>query len=121
MKLPNCTVQDYVFLKTAEECGEAVQAISKMFTGGVDGTYEDGTTNHQKVAQELADVSTFIALLIDMELIDNKLFWASHEKKAKKITEKIEAMIKRDKEKTDNNDSDGRKDSSSGQPGDSEQ
>ncbi len=112
VKIPkNVTgVPDYLFMKTVEECGEAIQEIMKMFQHGA--TEE----NRTRVAEELSDVSTFIAFLIDLELIDNKVFWAKHDKTKTKYVERIKAMVER--AENNNNDSDGRKDSSDGLPGD---
>lgn len=103
-------VADFLFFKVMEESGEAIQAISKMFLHGPNGKWNDEKTNLEHVSEELSDISTFIALLIDLELIDNKLFWSSHDKKAEKIKKKLEAMI--EKEDKNNNNSDGRKASS---------
>lgn len=110
MAKTNVGVADYLYFKAMEECGEATQAICKMFLGGVGGKWDDGRTNLEAVSEELSDVSTIISLLISLELIDNKKFWAKHDTKTKKLTEKIEAMI--EKAKSTDDDSNGRETSS---------
>lgn len=103
-------VADYLYLKAMEECGEAVQAISKMFRKGVGAKHDDEKTTLVHVSEELSNVSTIIAMLIDLELLDNKKFWAEHDKKAEKWGTKVAEMINK-VGKTDN-DSDGREASS---------
>jgi NTP pyrophosphatase (non-canonical NTP hydrolase) len=101
----NMTVSDYLFLKTMEEMGEAVQAIAKLLANP-EGTYDDGTKNIDKVASELGDVSTFIACLIDGEQIPAKVFWDGFQAKSKKIAAKLEKLAAEEaKEKPTDDDS----------------
>lgn len=87
------TITNTLLLKAAEECGEAVQALMKYVLHGPDGKYEDGETNKEKLSKELGDVSTFISILLNTELIDNKLYWEGYDKKSKKWSDKIIKML----------------------------
>jgi hypothetical protein len=42
--------------RLAEECGEVIQALGKIGRWGLDGTYEDGTTNSDKLLSEINDL-----------------------------------------------------------------
>lgn len=46
-----------------EECAETVQAISKCFRFGMDGSLSDGPTNKERLIAELGDIIAMIELL----------------------------------------------------------
>lgn len=93
------TLSDYLFIKAIEEMGEAQQAIAKLLLHGPDAKWDDGTNNLKKVAQELGDVSTFIALILDTEQVKPKDFWDGFEAKSKKIEKKLQKMADAEEDK----------------------
>lgn len=102
-------VADYLYFKTMEEMGESIQAISKMFSKGAGGKWDEKKTNFEHVSEELSNVSTCIAMLIDLQLLDLKLFWAEHDKKAEKWGTAVQSMISKiNKKKDSDDDSNGR-------------
>jgi NTP pyrophosphatase (non-canonical NTP hydrolase) len=59
---------------TAEECAEVTQQISKILRFGIDLPHlrsGDGTTNRQKLAEEIGDLRCMIALLMELGIVDS--------------------------------------------------
>lgn len=48
----------------SEECGEVVQAISKIIRHGWNSKYDNGTTNREQLEIEIADIQLAIELLL---------------------------------------------------------
>ena len=70
---------------TAEECGEAVQAIGKILRHGYESTHPAspaGPTNRENLAKELADVMLCINILLRRGDIDPVVFHEAYMKKA---------------------------------------
>lgn len=104
----------YLIVKTAEECGEAIQAISKILLHGADATWDrHKKTNMEVLSEELADVAVHIAVLLDMEVLDRKLWNAKFAAREEIVLKKMKELATAErKEKKNNNSSDGRKEDS---------
>jgi NTP pyrophosphatase (non-canonical NTP hydrolase) len=63
--------QREVLLITQEECAEVIQAISKVFRFGIDGSYNE-RTNKQRLTEELGDLHCMIELIVESGMIDRK-------------------------------------------------
>jgi len=72
-----------IMLITQEECAEVTQAISKVFRFGFDGKY-NGTTNVQRLEEEVGDLMCMIDLLINNGIVnESAVMTAKHEKMMK--------------------------------------
>jgi hypothetical protein len=63
--------QKEVLLITQEECAEVIQAISKVFRFGIDGSHNE-RTNKERLTEELGDLHCMIELVVESGLIDRK-------------------------------------------------
>jgi len=68
---------------TSEELGEAVQAIGKILRHGFESFYEDGRTNREQLAIEMADVEWCFQRLkehgdISIAIFDTRLTSRDH-------------------------------------------
>ena len=73
-----------ILLITAEECGEVVQAITKIFRFGLDVEY-NGITNTERLIDELGDVVCMIGLVMEEFNIPEELLSQSAFNKLEKL------------------------------------
>lgn len=66
---------------TMEECGEVVQACSKILRHGIDSRYRDGTANRSALVGECGDVVACLAVLAHNGIIDRADLNANAEQK----------------------------------------
>jgi NTP pyrophosphatase (non-canonical NTP hydrolase) len=55
-----------------EECGEVVQAATKILRFGYESSYDDGIVNRLKLEREIGDVCAVLALMLDAGDIDSR-------------------------------------------------
>jgi NTP pyrophosphatase (non-canonical NTP hydrolase) len=78
--------QREVLYITQEECAEVTQAISKIFRFGFDARYPvDGSSNREKLTEEVGDLVAMIRLLIDFDVINMDDLEQAAEDKMKKL------------------------------------
>ena len=73
---------------TAEECAEVIQQISKIIRFGIDLPYVtagDGTTNREQLEKEIGDLKCMIAILMEMNIIDNVNVYRAEMAKREKL------------------------------------
>lgn len=58
--------REYLLVKLAEECGEVIQAVSKILIFGAEDEYK-GHTNRERLAAEINDLIA-VATMLDEEL-----------------------------------------------------
>lgn len=74
---------DEILLIAQEECAEVTQAISKVFRFGMN-VEHNGSTNKQRLTEELGDLHCMIDLMVESGMIDRKeLLNASAQKRNK--------------------------------------
>ena len=74
---------DEILLIAQEECAEVTQAISKVFRFGMD-VEHNGSTNKQRLTEELGDLHCMIDLMVESGMIDRReLLNASAQKRNK--------------------------------------
>ena len=69
-----------ILLITAEECGEVVQAITKIFRFGLNAEY-NGVTNTERLIDELGDLTCMIGLIMkELNLSEDVMQQSAFEK-----------------------------------------
>lgn len=72
-----------------EECGEVIQAATKILRYGYDGVYESGVLNRHQIELEIGDVLAVTDLLIGGDDVDSdsiELYAKEKKKKLKRNT-----------------------------------
>lgn len=96
MSLTPSEQKDLIIL--AEECGEVVQAVAKIFRFGADEknpAEPEGLTNREKLELEVADVASAVKALVKGRTISpKKIRHFEEEKSAKVAREKGEEITK---------------------------
>lgn len=90
-----------LLLKCAEECSEAAAALLQFVNKANDDNPEQAKDLREAFSKELGDVSTFLAILLQLEVIDNKVYWANYDAKTEKWTKRVEAMLEEAKKASD--------------------
>lgn len=70
----------------AEECAEVIQATSKCFRFGIDGSYND-ETNLTRLEQEIGDVLAMIDILTQQDEISLERLTLAKQRKFKKLSQ----------------------------------
>lgn len=62
--------QEEILRILQEECGEVVQMVSKVCRFGIDGQHlKDGSTNRERLAEELGDLACMLQLAVTSGII----------------------------------------------------
>ncbi len=70
-----------------EECAEVIVEASKIKRFGLDGSYNDGPTNRERLEKEVGDVLAMIDILLDQGVISKVGLAISIEDKKNKLKE----------------------------------
>ena len=85
-----------IFCITQEECAEVTQAISKIFRFGIDTSW-NGSTNRQKLEEELGDLTAMIFLLQITGIVNEENVIKASEAKMGKLAKWSNITIPNDK------------------------
>lgn len=68
-----------------EECGEVIVEASKVKRFGLEGQYNDGPTNQERLEKEVGDVLALVDILVEQGVISKLGLAISIEEKKKKL------------------------------------